>query len=186
MKICFFNDYRLGIVKGDTVVDVTDAVKDIPHTGPHNLINGLIERQVREFIAAERQNAIAESTQARDTAHAFGQAALLAVVPELSHLPIEQWAEGLNLLAEVDPGRAQSAVNLLGRVGAIQQAQQQEQQQQGECCKGNAGQLGIPGSFSQTVRDSNLEYAAQLIGRGAEVIPQAGASGGARDHSRVL
>jgi 2-keto-4-pentenoate hydratase/2-oxohepta-3-ene-1,7-dioic acid hydratase in catechol pathway len=44
MKICFFNDYRLGIVKGDTVVDVTDAVKDIPHTGPHNLINGLIER----------------------------------------------------------------------------------------------------------------------------------------------
>jgi 2-keto-4-pentenoate hydratase/2-oxohepta-3-ene-1,7-dioic acid hydratase in catechol pathway len=44
MKICFFNDYRLGIVKGDTVVDVTDAVKDIPHTGPHNLISGLIER----------------------------------------------------------------------------------------------------------------------------------------------
>ena len=44
MKICFFNDYRLGVVKGDAVVDVTDAVKDIPHTGPHNLINGLIER----------------------------------------------------------------------------------------------------------------------------------------------
>ncbi len=44
MKICFFNDYRLGIVKGDTVVDVTEAVNDIPHTGPHNLISGLIER----------------------------------------------------------------------------------------------------------------------------------------------
>jgi 2-keto-4-pentenoate hydratase/2-oxohepta-3-ene-1,7-dioic acid hydratase in catechol pathway len=44
MKICFFNDYRLGVVKGDQVVDVTDAVKDIPHTNPGNLMNGLIER----------------------------------------------------------------------------------------------------------------------------------------------
>ena len=31
MKICYFNDYRLGVIKGDNVVDVTDAVKDIPH-----------------------------------------------------------------------------------------------------------------------------------------------------------
>ena len=44
MKILYFNDYRLGVLKGDNVVDVMDAVRDIPHTGPHNLINGLIER----------------------------------------------------------------------------------------------------------------------------------------------
>jgi 2-keto-4-pentenoate hydratase/2-oxohepta-3-ene-1,7-dioic acid hydratase in catechol pathway len=44
MKICYFDDWRLGIVKGDGVVDVTDAVKDIPHTGPHDLISGLIDR----------------------------------------------------------------------------------------------------------------------------------------------
>lgn len=44
MKILFFNDFRLGILKGDHVVDVTDVVADIPHTGPHNLISGLIER----------------------------------------------------------------------------------------------------------------------------------------------
>ncbi len=44
MKILFFNDFRLGIVKGTDVVDVTDVVADIPHTGPHNLISGLIER----------------------------------------------------------------------------------------------------------------------------------------------
>ena len=43
MKLCFFDDFKLGAVKGDTVVDVTGAVKDIPHTGPHDLINGLIE-----------------------------------------------------------------------------------------------------------------------------------------------
>jgi 2-keto-4-pentenoate hydratase/2-oxohepta-3-ene-1,7-dioic acid hydratase in catechol pathway len=44
MKLLFFNDYRLGVLKGDTVVDVTSVVQDIPHTGPHNLITGLIER----------------------------------------------------------------------------------------------------------------------------------------------
>lgn len=44
MKICFFDDFKLGILKGDTVVDVSAVVADIPHTGPHNLISGLIER----------------------------------------------------------------------------------------------------------------------------------------------
>jgi 2-keto-4-pentenoate hydratase/2-oxohepta-3-ene-1,7-dioic acid hydratase in catechol pathway len=44
MKIVYFDDFKLGVLKGDSVVDVSDAVKDIPHTGPHNLISGLIER----------------------------------------------------------------------------------------------------------------------------------------------
>ena len=44
MKICYFDDFKLGIVKGDNVVDVSAMVKEIPHTGPHDLINGLIER----------------------------------------------------------------------------------------------------------------------------------------------
>jgi len=44
MKILFFDDFKLGVVKGDDVLDVSQVVKDIPHTGPHNLISGLIER----------------------------------------------------------------------------------------------------------------------------------------------
>jgi 2-keto-4-pentenoate hydratase/2-oxohepta-3-ene-1,7-dioic acid hydratase in catechol pathway len=44
MKLLFFDDFKLGVQKGDTVVDVSQAVSDIPHTGPHNLISGLIER----------------------------------------------------------------------------------------------------------------------------------------------
>ncbi len=44
MKLAFFDDYKLGVVKGDNIVDVTSAVRDIPHLGPHDLINGLIER----------------------------------------------------------------------------------------------------------------------------------------------
>ncbi len=44
MKLMYFDDFKLGVVKGDAVVDVSQVVKDIPHTGPHNLISGLIER----------------------------------------------------------------------------------------------------------------------------------------------
>jgi 2-keto-4-pentenoate hydratase/2-oxohepta-3-ene-1,7-dioic acid hydratase in catechol pathway len=43
MKILFFDDFKLGILKGDHVVDVSAIVADIPHLGPHDLINGLIE-----------------------------------------------------------------------------------------------------------------------------------------------
>lgn len=44
MKLLFFDDFKLGVLKGNTVVDVSQLVRDIPHTGPHNLISGLIER----------------------------------------------------------------------------------------------------------------------------------------------
>jgi 2-keto-4-pentenoate hydratase/2-oxohepta-3-ene-1,7-dioic acid hydratase in catechol pathway len=44
MKLLYFNDFRLGVLKGDSVIDVMDVVRAIPHTGPHNLISGLIER----------------------------------------------------------------------------------------------------------------------------------------------
>src|SRR5260370_38490193 len=44
MKLCYFNDYKLGVLKGDAVVDVSAVVSDIPHTGPGDLMNGLIER----------------------------------------------------------------------------------------------------------------------------------------------
>ena len=44
MKIGFFDDYKLGVVKGDGIVDVTAAVRDIPHLGPGDLINGVIAR----------------------------------------------------------------------------------------------------------------------------------------------
>ena len=58
MKILYFDDFKLGVLKGDMVVDVADAVKDIPHTGAHTLINGLIERwatyKSRVEQAAER------------------------------------------------------------------------------------------------------------------------------------
>jgi 2-keto-4-pentenoate hydratase/2-oxohepta-3-ene-1,7-dioic acid hydratase in catechol pathway len=44
VKLLFFDDFRLGVLAGDAVVDVSPVVRDIPHTGPHNLVSGLIER----------------------------------------------------------------------------------------------------------------------------------------------
>ena len=44
MKLMFFDDFKLGVLKGDAVVDVSAVVKDIAHTGPHDLISGVIER----------------------------------------------------------------------------------------------------------------------------------------------
>lgn len=44
MKLLFFDDFKLGVLNGDTVVDVSEAVQSIPHTGPHDLMSGLIEQ----------------------------------------------------------------------------------------------------------------------------------------------
>ena len=44
MKLLMFNDFRLGVLKGDSVVDVTAVVQKVPHTGPGDLMNGLIAR----------------------------------------------------------------------------------------------------------------------------------------------
>ena len=44
MKFLYFDDFRLGILKGDAVVDVTEELGDIPHNDRRTLINGLIER----------------------------------------------------------------------------------------------------------------------------------------------
>lgn len=44
MKLAFFDDYKLGVVKGDSIVDVSAAVADVPHTGPGDLISGVIAR----------------------------------------------------------------------------------------------------------------------------------------------
>jgi 2-keto-4-pentenoate hydratase/2-oxohepta-3-ene-1,7-dioic acid hydratase in catechol pathway len=53
MKLLFFDDFKLGVLKGDAVVDVSETVQDIPRIGPHDLINGLIEHfaDYRERLA---------------------------------------------------------------------------------------------------------------------------------------
>ena len=44
MKLLYFNDFKLGVLKGDAVVDVSAEVSGIAHTGPGDLMNNLIEQ----------------------------------------------------------------------------------------------------------------------------------------------
>jgi 2-keto-4-pentenoate hydratase/2-oxohepta-3-ene-1,7-dioic acid hydratase in catechol pathway len=44
MRLAFFDDFTLGVVKGDAVVDVSAVVKDLPRLGPQDVIRGVIER----------------------------------------------------------------------------------------------------------------------------------------------
>jgi 2-keto-4-pentenoate hydratase/2-oxohepta-3-ene-1,7-dioic acid hydratase in catechol pathway len=57
MKLLFFDDYKLGVLKGDSVVDVSSVVGKVPHTGPHDLISAVIAR------FAELRRPIEEATQ---------------------------------------------------------------------------------------------------------------------------
>ena len=43
MKLAFFNDYQLGVIKGDRIVDVGSAVDGLSYHSPQELINMLIE-----------------------------------------------------------------------------------------------------------------------------------------------
>ena len=43
MKLVFFDDFKLGVVKDDTVVDVSGAVSGVEHTSPQDLIGKVIE-----------------------------------------------------------------------------------------------------------------------------------------------
>ncbi len=70
MKILFFDDYKLGVVKGETVVDVSAVVREIPHVGPGDLINGLIAhfsdyRRRLEEAAAQGQGVPLSSVRVR-------------------------------------------------------------------------------------------------------------------------
>jgi 2-keto-4-pentenoate hydratase/2-oxohepta-3-ene-1,7-dioic acid hydratase in catechol pathway len=42
VKILYFDDFKLGIMRGTDVVDVSSVVQNVPHTGPHDLISNLI------------------------------------------------------------------------------------------------------------------------------------------------
>ncbi len=42
MKLLFFDDFIPGVLRGDTVVDISRVIADIPHVTPHDWMSGLI------------------------------------------------------------------------------------------------------------------------------------------------
>ncbi|HWD59796.1 MAG TPA: fumarylacetoacetate hydrolase family protein, partial [Stellaceae bacterium] len=66
MKLLYFDDFKLGVLKGDQVVDVSAEVKGIAHTGPGDLMNNLIEQwdgyKARLEAAAAKGSGVAVSS----------------------------------------------------------------------------------------------------------------------------
>ena len=84
MKLCYFNDYRLGVIKGDNVIDITDAVKDVPHLDSRDLIIGLIAhwdsyKAKVEKAAAERNGVPLTGTRLRPPVPKPGNIVCMAV-----------------------------------------------------------------------------------------------------------
>jgi hypothetical protein len=91
--------------------------------------------QVRDFIAAERETAVAQSQQAREqysnslqAGQQMLQATVAALAPQLQGMPLEHWPQAIQMLAQVDPVRAELVADTLSKWGSLQQAQQQEAQ----------------------------------------------------------
>ena len=55
MKLAFFDDYKLGVVVGDKIVDVSAVTKGIKALGPQDVIRGVIVNfsKLKPKLAAE-------------------------------------------------------------------------------------------------------------------------------------
>jgi 2-keto-4-pentenoate hydratase/2-oxohepta-3-ene-1,7-dioic acid hydratase in catechol pathway len=75
MKLAYFDDFKLGVVKGDRIVDVGAVVRDIPHLVPQDIIAGLIAR-------FPDYKAKLEAAVARETGVPLASVRLRAPVPK--------------------------------------------------------------------------------------------------------
>lgn len=87
-------------------------------------------RQAIEEQLGEAHKAREAYSSGLETTRVHTLATLAEVVPHLAGLSPQQFEQGLAVLAEVDPPRFQTAMNILGRAHTIAQAQQQDQQRQ--------------------------------------------------------
>ena len=65
MKLAFFDDFKLGVVAGDKVVDVTDVVKDIPRLEPQDVMRA-VRRRGRSRRARSSRRCRSSATSAAD------------------------------------------------------------------------------------------------------------------------
>ncbi|ANW02250.1 hypothetical protein [Bradyrhizobium icense] len=132
-------EHILGTEKPAAIEPVEPAAKEAeaaptePTSGlDPKLEEALKHPQVREAVEAELKTASQSReayTAGLENARVYALASLGEVVPHLAGLPPLQFEQGLAVLSQIDPPAFQSAMNILGRVHAITQAQQQHQQQ---------------------------------------------------------
>jgi hypothetical protein len=83
--------------------------------------------QIRSFLeknATETDQAVTAYQTALAQAQTFGQGSLLAIAPQLSQIPRENWAQAIQIIAQKDPARGQQIVQVLQNVAALNERQQ--------------------------------------------------------------
>ena len=117
-------------------VEEKQAAPQSDQPGPYDNIEGLAPEtrealktnpQLRQFLetnAAEKEQAVQHLKDAVSHNQTFGQAAILALAPELGQVPLERWAEGINMIAQADPARGQQLATMFNNVAALNQRQQ--------------------------------------------------------------
>jgi len=75
MKLVFYNDFTLGVVRGDAVVDVSAVTRDIPHMSPQDLLNRII-------VGFSQYKGRLEEAAQRGTGTPLTQVRLRAPVPK--------------------------------------------------------------------------------------------------------
>ncbi len=67
MKLAFFDDYKLGVLEGSSVFDVTDAIRDIRICSPQEQMNRVIAdyAKVQSKIQSARQNILVQVLPSR-------------------------------------------------------------------------------------------------------------------------
>ncbi|HWI67126.1 MAG TPA: hypothetical protein VNS88_01885, partial [Nitrospiraceae bacterium] len=101
----------------DSIEGLEPELKEVLRKSPQ-------ARQFFESYAAEGEQVKEAYTAGLNNAHQFGQAAILALAPELSQVPLERWGEGISILAQSDPARGQQLATMFSNVAAIAQRQQ--------------------------------------------------------------
>ncbi len=101
----------------DSIEGLEPELKEVLRKSPQ-------ARQFFENYAVEGERVKEAFTAGLNDAHQFGQAAILALAPELGQVPLERWGEGINILAQSDPDRGQQLAAIFSNVAAISQRQQ--------------------------------------------------------------
>jgi hypothetical protein len=115
----------------DAPLETNNNSKSVEGLDPE-VAKALAHPQVRQAIEQElgKADAIQQAAHAeRSQAYALNQAAITAVAPELGQIPLEQMADAIKVLAQVDPPKAEAVINLVQKGAAIEMQMLQEHQQ---------------------------------------------------------
>jgi hypothetical protein len=130
-------------------------------------------RQYLESNSAETSQAVETFKAATDNALKFGQGALQAIAPELERVPLEQWGQAIQIIAQSDPVKGQMIAKTLQNIVALGQRQEliqayESDQQRIQLDTWRAQQNAIMDKKVPLTRAAKAEFADDLLSYASE------------------